>query len=457
MRKVLWKITKKFQVSAEKFIPDAIVFCILLTILIYLVGLLVPGSSPITMLIGWYDKMWAQLAFACQMALLVLFTSACAQAPQVHRLLLKLAGLPSSRVSAILCIMVFGILSGMINWAFSMILVPIFAKEVCRVNKKIHFPLMIAAGYAMMPLSQCICPSAPLPALLASPDHFLVDRIGVLPVTMTSYSPLVLCTFSCVFLTLVIVTLLIKPPAHELISYNGEADVVGDGPITRAVGQKLSIADRMNYTRIIMPILGLAGLFVLVHSVVMNGFINSLTLNFMITAFMVANMFLYQTPLGFMAAMENAIGSATSILIQFPLYGGIMGIMESSGLTTVISTAMASLCNLQSFPPVAFLSAAIVNVFIPSQGGQWLVQGPVLVDAAEQLHANFATMTMAFQQGDECTNLINPLYMLPALAMVKLKLKDVWGFMAFYGIIWIVVALIAFLIFPTLLGVAGAV
>ncbi|MCI8639762.1 MAG: TIGR00366 family protein [Coprococcus sp.] len=101
---MLWKISKKFQVSAEKLIPDAIVFCLGLTVVIYIIGLFVPGSNPITMINGWYDSMWGQLSFACQMSLLVLFTSAAAQAPQIRKVLGKIAKIPKSRVSGILCI-----------------------------------------------------------------------------------------------------------------------------------------------------------------------------------------------------------------------------------------------------------------------------------------------------------------------------------------------------------------
>ncbi len=455
---MLWKISKKFQVSAEKLIPDAIVFCLGLTVVIYIIGLFVPGSNPITMINGWYDSMWGQLSFACQMSLLVLFTSAAAQAPQIRKVLGKIAKIPKSRVSGILCIIICGFVSGLINWAFCLILVPIFAKEVCRSNKEIHFPLMIAVGYATMPLSQTICPSESAYALLASPDHFMVDRIGSFSAGQTCFSPLAFVVFGCVAVAITIITLLIKPPKEEIITYNGEADVEeAETPLTDKLEEKLCLADRMNHTKFLMPLLGLAGLLVIVMIIAKNGFIDSLSLNFVIFCFLVMNMFLYVTPIRFMAAMEESISSVVGVMIQFPLYGGIMGIMESSGLTTVISNTLVSLCNLQTFPPVAFLSAGIVNVFIPSQGGQWLVQGPFLVDAAEKLGANIPTMITAFCHGDECTNLINPLYMIPAIAMVKLKLKDVWGFMAFYSLIWIIVAILAFLTLPTIMGVAAAI
>ena len=454
---MLWKISKKFQVSAEKFIPDAIVFCLGLTIVIFIVGLFVPGSHPLTMLNGWYDKMWEQIGFAFQMSMLVLMTSAAAQAPQVRKVLTGISRLPKSRVSAILCILVFGFLSGLINWAFCMILVPIFAKEVCRQNKNIHFPLMIAVGYATMPLSQTICPSESAYALLASSDHFMVDRIGVLSPGVTCFSPLSFAVFACVAVSFTVITLLIKPPASEIISYNGEADLeAAETPLVNSVMGKKCLADRMNHTRFILPVIGLAALVILVEHVIRNGFINSLNFNFVIFVFLTLNLFLYNTPMKFMSAMEGSIGAVVGVMIQFPLYGGIMGIMESSGLTTLISNALVSLCTLKTFPPVSFLSAAIVNVFIPSQGGQWLVQGPFLVDAAEQLGANLGTLVTAFCHGDESTNLINPLYMIPAIAMVKLKLKDVWGFMFFYSLIWIVVACLALLILPSLLGVAAA-
>jgi short-chain fatty acids transporter len=125
-------------------------------------------------------------------------------------------------------------------------------------------------------------------------------------------------------------------------------------------------------------------------------------------------------------------------MIQFPFYGGIAQMMSDSGFGQVIISGIVSVASARSIPIWSFLSACIVNMFIPSQGGQWIVQGPLLVDATEQLGGNVATVINGFVYGDETTNLLQPLYLIPALAVVNMKLKEVWGYCAYLCVFWVI-------------------
>ena len=138
----------------------------------------------------------------------------------------------------------------------------------------------------------------------------------------------------------------------------------------------------------------------------------------------------------------------TEIIIQFPFYGGIAGMMMDSGFGAVVVGAIINVANASTMPIWAYISASITNLFIPSQGGQWIVQGPLLVDAAKQVDANMLYVINAFVYGDEATNLLQPLYVIPALSVVGMKLKDVWGFMAFIWVFWLVITTIGFYVIP---------
>ena len=124
-------------------------------------------------------------------------------------------------------------------------------------------------------------------------------------------------------------------------------------------------------------------------------------------------------------AINDAIGGASGILIQFPLYFGIMGIMNSSGLVQVFSDFFVSISNEVTFPVYTFFSAGIVNVFVPSGGGQWGVQGPIIVQAAMDLGVSLPKSIMALAYGDQLTNMLQPFWALPLLGITGLKARAI--------------------------------
>jgi short-chain fatty acids transporter len=128
---------------------------------------------------------------------------------------------------------------------------------------------------------------------------------------------------------------------------------------------------------------------------------------------------------GFVKAIERAVGASAGIIIQFPLYAGIMGLMKYSGLAADFAMQLSSISNEFTFPILAFLSAAITNVFVPSGGGQWAVQGPVLMDAAQQLGVPIWKAVMAFAYGDQVTNMLQPFWALPLLGITQLKAREI--------------------------------
>ena len=132
----------------------------------------------------------------------------------------------------------------------------------------------------------------------------------------------------------------------------------------------------------------------------------ALSMNLIIFLFIVANCFLYKTPRAFIESYKSNMSMVCEVIVQFPFYGGIMGIMQSSGLAEVIITGIVGIATAKTLPVFSYISACAVNLFIPSQGGQWIVQGPLLIDAANQLGANKIDVINAFVYGDECTNLL---------------------------------------------------
>jgi short-chain fatty acids transporter len=442
----LWRLSKKFNFAADKIIPESFVFCIILTFIVFILALIFTDSGIMNVIDYWFGGLWSMIAFAFQMTIMVVLTSMAAKSPQIEKILSKVAGVPKTPAAAYAILIIFATIASWINWAFGTILSPVLAMYLSKNIKKVHFPLMIAAGYACMVMVQPICPSISAVALLASPDHFMVDKIGVLPVSETAFNPLGLIMVGILFLVTLFVTIRTTPPDSDVVEFEGEINT-GNGKAAEVL-EKKTLADRMNGSLIIMLIVALIGLaYIVLHVVKGRG----LSLNFIIFLFLILDLFLYRTPKRFVDGVKDNMHLAANVMIQFPFYGGIMGVMGSSGLTGVLANGLVVLSSEKTIYWASYLSASIVNLFVPSQGGQWIVQGPILVEAAQSLNAHMPSIVTAFMLGDEATNLIQPLYIIPALALVDMKLKHAWGFMAFIWFIWFIVTTAGLLLLPMLL------
>jgi short-chain fatty acids transporter len=446
---MLWRISKKFQFAAERIIPDSFVFCVILTLLAFIAGLGLTPSGPLKIVLGWYNGLWSMIGFAFQMSFMVICCGAAAKAPLVERMLSRVASVPKTPSAAMVLLLIFGFISSLINWAFSTILTPIFAMQLSRNVKGLHFPLMIAAGYATMVLGQTWCPSASLYALVATKGHFLEKMIGTFSQDITTYNPVNTWLFFILVVTVILLGVYTRPPENEVIMY----DPKDSAPVNVVVAadEEVTLADKMNGSRLLMILIGIAGIVVIGDSIIKKGIMKSLDFNFVIFMFLTLNAFLYNTPKKFVDAFKDSTRSASEIMLQFPFYGGIMGMMSASGLGQVLADFMIKIATQDTIYMYSFLSAAFVNLFIPSQGGQWIVQGPILMEAGKALNANLPLVMNAFVHGDEVTNLLQPLYVIPALALVGMKLKEVWGFMAFICTFWLIIASIGFLYLPRLL------
>ncbi len=445
---MLWRLSKKFQFAADRIIPDSFVFCVILTLLAFIASLALTPSGPEKIVLGWYNGLWTMIAFAFQMSFMVVCCGAAAKAPLVEKFLSRAAQIPKTPSAAMVLLLVFGFVSSLINWAFSTILTPIFAMQLSRNVKGLHFPLMIAAGYTTMVLGQTWCPSASLYALVATKGHFLEKSIGTFSQDVTVYNPVNTVLFFILVATVIFLGVFTRPPENEVIMYNPGVE---EKVVAVKEEAEETLADKMNGSRILMLIIGAAGLFVIGDSIMKKGIMKSLDFNFVIFLFLTLNAFLYNTPKKFVDAFKDTMRSASEVMLQFPFYGGIMGMMMASGLGKVLADFLIRIASQDTIYMYSFLSAAFVNLFIPSQGGQWIVQGPILMEAGKAMNANLPLIMNAFVAGDEVTNLLQPLYVIPALALVGMKLKEVWGFMAFICTFWIVIASIGFVVLPKIL------
>lgn len=447
----LWKISQKFNFAAEKIIPDSFVFCVILMILVFVLSLII-GKGPVELLDAWWGGLSSQFTLAFQMGLMVIVCATCARSPQAAKLLGWIADRVSTRTAALITLMIFGYVTSMLNWAFCTIVTPILAMHLAKKIKGLHFPMMVAGGYACMILGQCLGPSATLYSTLATEGSSYAEIVGQsMSVAETCYNPMNIILFTILAVCFILLVLFTQPGKDELVELGDIATQADAEPESYKITDKAeTFADKMNTCKPIMWIVALFIFAYMVFSFATKGFLGSLNMNFVIFMFVGINCVLFPQPRAWINAHAASMHLATDVMLQFPFYGAIMGMMYiENGLGAALVNAIVSVANAQTMPIFSFLSACLVNLFIPSQGGQFTVQGPLIVEAAKNIQGtNLVNCLNAFVYGDEATNLLQPLYVIPALSVVGMKLKDVWGFMAFICVFWIVIVCLGLYFIP---------
>ena len=411
----------------ERYIPSALVFAIVLTFLVALLALLLTDAGPREVVVAWGDGLAGLLAFITQMALILLLGHTLAHTRPVRRLLIRLGAVPRSTTVAYVYVFVVAAVASMITWGLGLVVGALLAKEVAEQGRerglRLHFPLLVAAGYSGYVIWHMgYSGSGPLTA--ATEDSFLAEALGgTLPVTET--------TFTWWNLTAAAVTVLVVGSALAWAAPKGRDPVVElppgaeYGELIDAEEHVSTPADRVDASRVPTLLTGLALVSYLVLHYADGG---TLSLDIVNWTFLALILLLVRNSFELIALVKNAAANVGEILLQFPLYAGILGIMSAMGLIAVLSDAFVGIASPATFGLLTFLAAGLVNFFVPSGGGQFAVQGPVVLDAAERLGVDPAIAIMAIAYGDQWTNMIQPFWALPVLAIAGLKMRDILGY-----------------------------
>lgn len=415
----------------QRYLPEPFIFALLLTFISFAVAMPVCKQTPLEVLTNWGNGVWELLAFSMQMALVLVCGSTLADAPAIKKGLNKLASMPKRPVGAIALVSLVSALACWINWGFGLIIGVIFAKSIARKMRGVDYRLLIASAYSGFLVWHGGI-SGSIPLALATPGTALTAvTMGVvtepIPIsnTVLSIYNLGICLF--VIIALVVANSLMHPKGKEVIEVDPrlleeEEEDNSFKPSTPAEKAENSIA-----ISIIITIMGLA--FLVVKFV--RG--ESLDLNTVIMIFLFLGILFHKTPIAYVKSLNKAAVGCAGILLQFPFYAGIMGIMtgtsaEGVSLAGEISNLCVNFSNEHTFPLLTFLSAGLVNIFTPSGGGQWALQGPIMMPAGAALGVAPAVTGMAIAWGDAWTNLIQPFWAIPALAIAKLGARDIMGY-----------------------------
>ena len=398
----------------QKYLPEPFIFAVVLTLLAFMP---VCKQTPLEVVEHWGNGVWSLLAFAMQMALVLVTGSALAAAPSIKRGISAMASLPKTPAGAIALVTGISAIACWLNWGFGLIVGVIFAKEIAKKLRGVDYRLLIASAYSGFVVWHAGL-SGSIPLALMHP----------IPIGQTILAPQNLIMVAVVIVAIVVVNALMHPKGNQVVAIEPSL-LFEEAPAPSP--KATTPAEKLENSRVLSWIISLLGLSYLVIKLFFKG--GSFDLGSVIMLFLFLGVILHGTPVSYVKAFGKSVNGAAGILLQFPFYAGIMGIITGVGtsgicLGEVISNACVSISTPKTYPLFTFFCAAILNMFVPSGGGHWAIQAPIMFTAGAALGVAPGLTGMAISWGDAWTNLIQPFWALPALAIAKLNAKDIMGF-----------------------------
>jgi short-chain fatty acids transporter len=175
--------------------------------------------------------------------------------------------------------------------------------------------------------------------------------------------------------------------------------------------------------------------------------LNAINLNIVNLTFLLFGFLLHRTPARLMHAVQAATPAVWGVILQFPFYAGIAGIITYTHLNERIADAFVGLSSPATFPAVVAVYSAVLGVFVPSGGSKWVIEAPYVMAAAHELEVHLGWVVASYDLGEALANLVQPFWMLPILGLFQLRARDVMGytFVVFLALTPVVLLLVTLL------------
>jgi len=432
---------KRLSDWSERNMPNPYLFAVILTFIAYVMGWVLTANGPFDMIEHWYNGFWKYLTFAMQMVLILVTGHALAIAPGIHPTLRRIARIPKNGSQAVFLTAFVSTIITYLHWGLGLIVAAILAREVAKegYTKKIHihYPLVAAAAYTGQMVWH-IGPSSSAGLLSATEGHVFEKVFGVIPITdsvFTSYAVLLAVMLSLFVIPITMWLMTPKDPQECM----GIDDCIGIEKFTpellvekelekgKAMPiEKKGFADLLEHSTLISYTLGLGGMIYIVYYFATKGL--RLNLNIFNFVFLIAGIILHRTPIRYVNAVAQATPGASGIILQFPFYAGIMGMISFSGLATVITSWFLGFATAATFPIITWITGGLVNIFIPSGGGEWGVIGGIVGQVSLDLGVPVGKSIIAYGCGDMWTNMFQPFWAIALLGITGLRARDIMGY-----------------------------
>jgi short-chain fatty acids transporter len=440
----------------ERWVPDSWVVCMILTSIALVLAIGGAGAGVGEAVLAWGDGVWVLLTLAMQFTIAMVAAHACVASRPVFSLLDRLAGLPNPDrpAQAVALAAGFSLVTAYLNWALCLVACALFVPFILRRNPRADVRVVIAASYLGLGTVWHCGLSGSAPLILATPGNPLlapatgpgvVDRL--FPVTETLFNPFNLVYMLVIGGVSLLVVMALQPRRSAVTLTPAQIARIlptppDELPEAATPGGRLDAFRGWVWLAVILLV------FPLGHSIATRGFGTSWTINAYNAVFLAAALLLHGRPLSFLRACRHGVDAAWGIILQFPFYAGIFGLMQNTGLGQWIGSLFAEFATQRSYPFVVYVYSAIMNLFVPSAGSKWLIEAPYLVPAGEQLDVSVVTVLLAYAYGDSTTNLIQPFFAIPILAVTRLRFGDVLGYTLLVAVACFLVSSIAMVLIP---------
>lgn len=425
----LGRVTTFFVYLLDQLMPDPYVFAVILTFVAALLAFFfAPNARPQQIAAAWYGGVFNLFTFAFQMVIMLVAGYALASAPAIRSLLERIASIPSSPAAAVSLTIVVSMIASWINWGMGLVTAALLAREIAK-RIRMDFGWLVAAAYSGFVIStEGLSGSIALSQATHGSALNIVEKVTgkITPLSQTVFTRFNLIPIAVLLIVLPIVFRYIGPAPENTFAAN--SDKLRSEDATPPVKEKANtFGGKLDNAWILTVLLVL--FIATALGVELYRTKGSLDLNSVIMTLLMLGLLLHWTPAAYVAAIKHAARISGPLILQYPLYGGLMGIMTTTGLAGVLSKVFLSFSTAHSIHFWTYLTSVIITFFVPSGGGHWAVQGPFAVPAARDLHASLAGVTMSVAMGESVANMLQPFFALPILAIAGIKVQRMMGFM----------------------------
>jgi short-chain fatty acids transporter len=412
----------------ERWFPDAFALALAAVVIVFVASL--TTGSGVVQTAQWFGAgFWDLVAFTMQMSMIIVTGYAVASSPPVYAVIRKLATIPRNGRTAAAYVGLFSMLASLVSWSFSLIFSGLLAKEVAHRVRGADYRAVGAAAYLGVGSVWALGLSSSAALIMAAPGSLpdSIERIsGVIPLSQT----LGLWQSLLIAALLIIVSMSVS-----YYSAPGDADARGMkdmGVEYKAATQERSTRETPGEWLEYSPVLTIAictfGFLYMVREVAVNGPAIILDLNHYVFLFLIVGLLLHWRPRSFVQAITAAVVPVGGVLIQYPLYAGIVRMMTESGIATQLAHFFVAISTQQTYPVMVGIYSAFLGLFIPSAGGKWLIEAPYMLEAAKTLQVHLGWVVQTYNATEALANLIHPFWMLPLVGILGLKARDIVGY-----------------------------
>jgi len=441
---------------SERWVPDAFIFALIATVVVVVAGVGATPASFSQVVDAWGRGFWDLIPFTLQMALVIITGHVLATSRPMGRVIRAVARWPASPRSAVALVTLFALVSSWFNWGFSLIFSAVLAREVARRVEGVDYRALAAASFLGLGSiwAQGLSGSAALqmatPGALQPQIRDIVAANGLIPGGIIGFRDTIFLWQSLVsvVIEIVVVTLVMwmaTPPASRARTARDLGIDLGDGEWHAPPSQAHTPGAWLEHSPLLTWFVVALGVSYLVRYFAAAGEpLNAINLNVLNLTMLLVGFLLHKTPAGLMRAVQEATPAVWGVILQFPFYAGIAGVITGTHLNERLAAAFVQVSTAETFPALVALYSALLGVFVPSGGSKWVIEAPYVMAAAHELKVHLGWVVASYDLGEALANLVQPFWMLPILGLFQLRARDVMGytFLVFVALVPIVLLLV---------------